>query len=76
MLAPHSRTPVCPRGLRGGAPRALDRSPRHFDAIAAELGKTRDLIKVPAAERDEALSAFAAHKGGQETEGSKAMASA
>ena len=57
------------------AHRELRIAPEEFDAVAAELGKTLDFFKVPAAEKDEVLSAFAAHKG-EVTEGSKAIASA
>jgi hemoglobin len=42
-----------------------------FDAVAAVLGETLDAFKVPAREKDEVLSAFAAHKG-EVTEGSAA----
>lgn len=54
------------------AHRELRIGPEEFDAVAAELGKTLDVFKVPAAEKDEVLTAFAAHKG-EVTEGSKAM---
>jgi hemoglobin len=57
------------------AHRALRIASEEFDAVAGELGKTLDFFKVPAAEKDEVLSAFAAHKG-EVTEGSKAMAGA
>jgi len=57
------------------AHRELGIAPAEFDAVAAELGKTLDVFKVPAAEKDEVLSAFAAHKG-EVTEGSKAIVSA
>ena len=56
------------------AHRALRIAPEEFDAVAAELGKSLDIFKVPQAEKDEVLAAFAAHKG-EVTEGSKAMAS-
>ena len=44
-----------------------------FDAVAGELGRTLDAFKVPAKEKDEVLSAFAAHKG-EVTEGATAAA--
>lgn len=56
------------------AHRALRIAPEEFDAVAAELGRSLDFFKVPQAEKDEVLAAFAAHKG-EVTEGSKAMAS-
>lgn len=57
------------------AHRALRIAPEEFDAVAAELGRSLETFKVPQAETDEVLAAFAAHKG-EVTEGSKAMASA
>ena len=57
------------------AHRALRIAPEEFDAVADELGKTLDFFTVPAAEKDEVLSAFAAHKG-EVTAGSMSMASA
>ena len=57
------------------AHRALQIAPEEFDAVAVELGRSLDYFKVPQAEKDEVLGAFAAHKG-EVTEGSKAMASA
>ena len=42
-----------------------------FDAVAAVLGQTLDSFNVPAREKDEVLSAFAAHKG-EVTEGAAA----
>lgn len=57
------------------AHRALKISPEEFDAVATELGKSLDIFKVPQAEKDEVLAAFAARKG-EVTEGSKARASA
>jgi hemoglobin len=57
------------------AHRALRIAPDEFDAVAVELGRSLDAFKVPQAEKDEVLSAFAAHKG-EVTEGSKAMAGA
>lgn len=56
------------------AHRALRIAPEEFDAVAGELGKSLDFFKVPQAEKDEVLGAFAAHEG-EVTEGSKAMAS-
>ena len=57
------------------AHRALRIAPEEFDAVAAELGRSLDVFKVPQAEKAEVLAAFAAHKG-EVTEGSKAMAGA
>jgi hemoglobin len=50
-----------PLGLEE-AHRALRISPEEFDEVAAELGRTLDAFKVPKREKDEVLSAFAAHK--------------
>jgi len=44
------------------AHRPLEISPREFDEVAAELGRTLDHFKVPAKEKGEVLAAFAAHK--------------
>lgn len=44
------------------AHRDLKISPEEFDEVAAELGRSLDLAKVPAREKGEALAAFAAHK--------------
>src|SRR5690242_1971526 len=44
------------------AHRDLQISPAEFDEVAAELGRTLDLFKVPKREKDEVLAAFAAHK--------------
>jgi hemoglobin len=55
------------------AHRELRISPEEFDEVAAELGRTLDVFKVPAGEKDEVLAAFAAHKG-EVTEGSMAPA--
>jgi hemoglobin len=63
------RTPL---GLEE-AHRELRISPEEFDEVAAELGRTLDFVKVPPAEKDEVLAAFAAHKG-EVTEGSMATA--
>jgi hemoglobin len=43
-------------------------SPAQFDEVAAELARTLALFKVPKAESDEVLAAFAVHKG-EVTEG-------
>jgi hemoglobin len=43
-----------------------------FDAVAGVLAATLDAFKVPAAEKDEVLAAFAAHKG-EVTEGAKEL---
>ena len=53
------------------AHRELQISPEEFDEVAAELGRTLDHFGVHAREKDEVLSAFAAHKG-EVTEGSMA----
>jgi hemoglobin len=45
------------------AHRDLQISPAEFDEVAAELGRSLDFAKVPAREKQEVLSAFAAHKG-------------
>lgn len=37
-------------------------APEEFDEVAAELGRTLDFFKVPSKEKEEVLSAFAAHK--------------
>lgn len=50
-----------PLGLEN-AHRALKISPAEFDEVAAELARTLDWAKVPAREKGEVLSAFAAHK--------------
>ena len=50
-----------PLGLEE-AHRELKISPAEFDEVAAELGRTLDFFKVPKREKDEVLSAFAAHK--------------
>ena len=55
------------------AHRELQISPGEFDEVAAELGRTLDHFGVPSREKDEVLSAFAAHKG-EVTEGSMASA--
>lgn len=50
------------------AHRRLHISPQEFDEVAAELSLTLDHFKVPKREKEEVLSAFAAHKG-EVTEG-------
>src|SRR5688500_7263272 len=50
-----------PLGLEE-AHRELKISPAEFDEVAAELGRTLDFFKVPEPEKEEVLSAFAAHK--------------
>ena len=50
------------------AHRALKISPAQFDEVAAELGRTLTIFKVPEAEKGEVLAAFAMHKG-EVTEG-------
>ena len=42
--------------------RDLKISSEEFDEVAAELGRSLDFAKVPAAEKGEVLAAFAAHK--------------
>jgi hemoglobin len=44
------------------AHRKLLISPQEFDEAGAELGRTLDFYKVPKREKDEVLTAFAAHK--------------
>ena len=53
------------------AHRDLRISPEEFDEVAAELGRTLDVVKVPRPEKEEVLAAFAAHKN-EVTAGSKA----
>ena len=50
------------------AHRDLRISPEEFDEVAAELGRTLEVFKVPEREKSEVLGAFAAHKG-EVTEG-------
>ena len=50
-----------PLGLEE-AHRDLRISPAEFDEVAAELGRTLDVFKVPKREKAEVLAAFAAHK--------------
>ena len=56
-----------PVGLEA-AHRDLKISPAQFDEVAAELGRTLAVFKVPETETAEVLAAFAAHKG-EVTEG-------
>jgi hemoglobin len=44
------------------AHRKLKISPAEFDEVAAELGRTLGVFKVPDREKNEVLAAFAAHK--------------
>jgi hemoglobin len=44
------------------AHRELRISPEEFDEVAAELGRTLDVVGVPQPEKEEVLAAFAAHK--------------
>lgn len=55
------------------AHRELRISPEEFDEVAAELGRTLDVVGVPEHEKGEVLAAFAAHKN-EVTEGSQAAA--
>ena len=57
------------------AHRKLKISPEEFDEVAAELGRTLDVVKVPQQEKEEVLAAFAAHKG-EVTDGYVAAATA
>jgi hemoglobin len=62
---PFEYTPVHPGSTLLGleeAHRDLQISPAEFDEVAAELGRTLDAFKVPKAEKDQVLAAFAAHK--------------
>ena len=61
-----------PVGLEA-AHRDLKISPAQFDEVAAELGRTLAVFKVPETETAEVLAAFAAHKG-EVTEGYAAKA--
>ena len=67
-----TRPGMTPLGLEE-AHRPLQISPEEFDEVAAELGRTLDVVGVPKKEKDEVLAAFAAHKS-EVTEGSDAMA--
>ena len=57
------------------AHRNLHINAEEFDEVAGILAKTLDEFQVPAAEKDEVLAAFAAHKG-EVTEGSRQPAAA
>jgi len=62
---PQVYTPTRPGRSEVGleeAHRDLRISPAEFDEVAVELGRTLDFFKVPKREKDEVLSAFAAHK--------------
>lgn len=63
---PYTYTPTapgaCPFSLEN-AHAKLQISPAEFDAVAAELAKSLDHFSVPPREKQEVLSAFAAHKG-------------
>ena len=62
---PFKYTPTKPGKTELGleeAHRDLKISPEEFDEVAAELGRSLDFAKVPAAEKGEVLAAFAAHK--------------
>lgn len=62
---PFQYTPVRPGRTTVGleeAHRNLRISPAEFDEVAAELGRTLDHFEVPAREKGEVLTAFAAHK--------------
>ena len=68
---PFEYTPTVPGSTVLGleeAHRRLHISPEEFDEVAAELGRTLDVVGVPAQEKGEVLAAFAAHKG-EVTEG-------
>lgn len=68
---PFQYTPTVPGSTVIGleeAHRKLRISPEEFDEVAAELGRTLDVVGVPAQEKGEVLAAFAAHKG-EVTEG-------
>ena len=63
---PFEYTPTVPGSTVLGleeAHRRLRISPGEFDEVAAELGRTLDVVGVPERERGEVLAAFAAHKG-------------
>ena len=45
------------------AHRELRISPGEFDEVAAELGRTLDVFRVPQVEKEQVLAAFVAHKG-------------
>jgi hemoglobin len=56
-----------PLGLEE-AHRELKIAPAEFDEVAGELGRTLDFFKVPEREKEDVLTAFAAHEG-EVTEG-------
>jgi len=63
---PFEYTPTVPGSTVLGleeAHRRLRISPEEFDEVAAELGRTLDVVGVPEREKGEVLAAFAAHKG-------------
>jgi hemoglobin len=45
------------------AHREFEITPAEFDEVAAELGRSLHFVKVPAREKGEVLTTFAAHKG-------------
>ena len=62
---PFEYTPTRPGSTSVGleeAHRDLRISPAEFDEVAAELARTLDHVGVPAAEKEQVLAAFAAHK--------------
>ena len=62
---PFKYTPTRPGETEVGleeAHRDLRISSDEFDEVAAELGRTLDVVKVPRREKEEVLAAFAAHK--------------
>ena len=62
---PFPYTPTKPGATVVGleeAHRDLRISPDEFDEVAAELGRTLDVVNVPQREKGEVLAAFAAHK--------------
>jgi hemoglobin len=62
---PFQYTPTKPGETNLGleeAHRDLKISPKEFDEVAAELGRTLDFFKIPKREKEELLAAFAAHK--------------
>lgn len=62
---PFEYSPTVPGSTTLGleeAHRKLHISPEEFDEVAAELGRTLDVVGVPEAEKNEVLAAFAAHK--------------
>lgn len=63
---PFKYTPTRPGETEVGleeAHRDLRISSDEFDEVAAELGRTLDVFKVPTREKEEVLAAFGAHKG-------------